>query len=160
MILPEGLLLRPLCHYSPLFFSSPATAASAPLDPSRLMCACSYHRIPTRAPSALSNPAHRSSSNCVAMYYVTMLFRCRMYSSIVCNPASSLAAATKFYYRFPSVFCCGSSSVIRRATWSWNPPRSLPIQGVTVQVSEPKIDTACTMALKKIQTPAALPPSY
>ena len=78
-----------------------------------------------------------------------MLFCCRMYSSVVWKPASSLAAATKLYSRFSSVFCCGIRSVSRRATWSWNPPRSLPMRGVTVQVSEPNINTACTMALKK-----------
>ena len=81
-----------------------------------------------------------------------------MYSSIVWNPASSLAVADEVYHHLMSVLRHRSRPVICRATWSWNPPRALPMQGVTNQVSEQKSNTACTTAFKKKRTPVAPPP--
>ena len=72
-----------------------------------------------------------------------------MYCSIIWNPASSLAVAAKVFSHLPSVFSCGGLPISRRATWYWKPPRTLTIQGVTTQVSEPNSNTACTTALKK-----------
>ena len=72
-----------------------------------------------------------------------------MYSSIVWNPASSLAVADEVYHHLMSVLRHRSRPVIYSATWSWNPPRALPMRGVTNMVSDPKINTACTTALKK-----------
>ena len=72
-----------------------------------------------------------------------------MYSSIINNPASSLAVAVKVYFRFPSGVLCWIRLVIRLTTWSRNPPTALPMQGVTTQVSNPKSSTAYTTALKK-----------
>ena len=83
------------------------------------------------------------------MYCATVFCHHRMYSCIVWNPASSLAAAAEVYSRFLSVLCRGSRPISRRATWSWNPPRTLPMRGVATQVSEPKSNTACTTDLKK-----------
>ena len=63
---PGSLTLRDLRHYSPLSFSAAAAAASLAL--SILMPTYSHHCIPTRAPSALSDPSHRSSINRVEIY--------------------------------------------------------------------------------------------
>ena len=74
-----------------------------------------------------------------------------MYSYTIWNPASSLAITSEVYSHFLSVFCRRSRPVNRRATWSWNPPRTLPMQGVTAQFSKPKSNTTCTTDLKKNQ---------
>ena len=78
----------------------------------------SHHRITTRAPGDLSNPSNRSSSDLVAMYYSTVFCHSQMYSSIVWNPASSLAVAAEVYSHFLSFFCHGSLPVSRSSTWS------------------------------------------
>ena len=85
------------------------------------------------------------------MYCVTVLCCRQIYSSIVWNPASYLAAtaAAKVYSHFPSVLFCGICPISCRFTWSWNPPRDIPMRGMTKQVSDPKSNTACTTALKK-----------
>ena len=147
LLRPGSLPLHPLHHYYPLYFSSAAAAAS--IAPTRLMTACSYNHIPTRTPGALSEPSHRSSSDRVAMYCANVFCRRRMYSSIVWNPASSLAIAAEVYVHPPSGFCRGICPARRIATWSWKPHMALPIQGVTSQVSNPKSNTACTTDLKK-----------
>ena len=100
-------------------------------------------------PCALSDPSHRSDSDPIAMYYKTVFWRRRMYSTIVNNPDSSLVIAAEVYIHLPSGFCCGSRPVSRLSTWSWNTPRALPMQGVTTQVLKSKINTACTTAVKK-----------
>ena len=82
------------------------------------------------------------------MYCVTVFWSHLMYSSIINNPASSLAVAVKVYFHFPSGVLCWSCLVIRLTTWSRNPPTALPMQGVTTQVSNPKSSTAYTTALK------------
>ena len=74
---------------------------------------------------------------------------CQMYSSIVWNPASSVAAAVKVYYHSPYVFCLGSHPISRRATCYWNRPQGPYHTGVTIQVSVTKSNTACTADLKK-----------
>ena len=65
------------------------------LPPPGLMSACSYHRIPTRAHGALSVPSHRSRSDHVSMYCTDVFWLRQIYSYIVWNPASSLAAASE-----------------------------------------------------------------
>ena len=113
------------------------------------MYACSHHCTTTRSPGVLSVPLQRYVSDCVAMYYTTMFFLRWMYYSIIWNPDSSLAVASKVYSHFPSVFRCMSRPVKCGATWSWNSPRNLPIRRVTTHVSAPKISNAWTTALKK-----------
>ena len=129
--------------------SSFVSAVTVYLVSSILMTACSHHRILTHSSGALSNPSHMSSSDCVSIYCATVVCCRLMYCSIIWNPASSLSVAAKFYSRFPSVFHCGIRTFSRRATWYWKPPNNLTMQGVTTQVSETKINTACTTALKK-----------
>ena len=62
--------------FTPFLISSPSypfvAAAAASRFPSRSIPDCSHHCIPTRAPSALSDPSHRSNSDCVAIYCATM----------------------------------------------------------------------------------------
>ena len=83
------------------------------------------------------------------MYFATVFFHCLMYSSIIRNPTSSLAVAADVYYHFPSVFHRRSHPISRRTTCSWNPPRNIPMQGMTIQIYAPNISTACTMDLNK-----------
>ena len=91
------------------------------------------------------------------MYCATMFCRRQIESSIVWNPASSFAAAAEVYFDFPSGFRHGSLPVSRRTNWSWNPPRALPMQGVTTQISKPKSKTPCTTYLKKFGHPRLCP---
>ena len=113
------------------------------------MSSWSHHRIPTCAPGFLSDSSHRYISDRVVMYCATVFCRCLMYYSIIWNPASSFAVSAKVYYHFLSVFCCRICLVSRCATWSWKPPRTLPMRGVTTQVSDPNSSTACTTDLRK-----------
>ena len=113
------------------------------------MYACSCHQIPIRDPGSLSDPSHRYSSDRVAMYCATVFCRSLMYCSIIWNPASSLAVAAKVFSHLPSVFSYVGRLISRRATWSWKPPRTLIMQGVTTQVSEKNSITSCTTDLKK-----------
>ena len=110
--------LTPLLQYYILSPSAAAaaTAASRALAISRP--ACSHHRIPTRAPSALSDPSHRSNSDHVAIYYAEVLWRRLMYSSIVNNPVSSRAVAAEVYVHFLSGVLRGSRPVSRLTTWA------------------------------------------
>ena len=83
---PKSPPLLPLLHSSP---SSPSTAAAGDSRaPSRSISFCYHHRIPTRAPGALSDPSHRSNRDCVEIYCATVFCRRLMYSSIAKNPAS------------------------------------------------------------------------
>ena len=103
------LMLRPgslLFHSSPTAFSAAAVAFAASRAPTRLMSAWYHHRIPNCSPSALSNPSPMSNSDWVAMYCATVFCCCQMYSSIVLNPASSLAASANVYFHFPPGFRC------------------------------------------------------
>ena len=72
-----------------------------------------------------------------------------MYSFIVWNPASFLAASAEVYFRFLSGFRSGIRPINRRVTCSWKPPNALTMWGVTTQVFKPKSNTACTTYLKK-----------
>ena len=114
-----------------------------------LMSAFSHHRIPTRDPGVLSLPSHRSRIDCVSMHCTTVFCLRQMYSSVVSKPISSLDVTTKVYSHFPSDLRCRNLPVKRRATWYYNPPRKLPIRGLTTHVSSPKSSTARTTALKK-----------
>ena len=69
-----------------------AVAAAASCTPARSISTCSHHRIPTHAPGARSEPSHSSNSDLVTMYCTTVFCRRLIYSSLVNNPASSLAA--------------------------------------------------------------------
>ena len=141
LLLHTGSLpLHPLRHSFPPSFYVAASVAS--LAPTIFVPAFYHHRIPTCSPGALSDPSHRSSSDRVFMYCVNVICRRQMSSSIVWNPASSLAVVSEMYFQFPSGFRHGSRPVSRLATWSWNPPRALPMRGVTAQVFEPKSNTA------------------
>ena len=72
-----------------------------------------------------------------------------MYSYIVKKPASSRAAAAEVYLHVSYVVLHGKCLVSYLATWVWNPLRAVPMQGVTIQVSDQKIITACITDLKK-----------
>ena len=140
MLRTESPPLIPLLHSSPL--SPSAAAATASRAFARSSPACSHHLIPTRAPGAISDPSHRSNSDRVVMYYATVFCRRLIYSSIVKNPASSLAAVAEVYLHLPSGVLRGSRPVSRLSTWAWNPSRAFPIQGMITQVSDPKSSTA------------------
>ena len=104
-----------LRHSSPL--SPSAVAAAASRAPAKSIPTFYHHQIPTRAPGALSDPSHRPNSNRVVMYCAIVLCRRLIYSSIVKNPASSLAAAVEVYIHLPSDVLHGSRPVIRLSTW-------------------------------------------
>ena len=92
--------------------------------------------------------------NCTAVFYLL-----RMYSSIALNPASYIAATAGVYSHFLLVRLRRSLPVKLRATWSWNPPRTRTMQGVTTQVSAPKSSINWTTALKKnTDTRSTVPP--
>ena len=110
---PRESSFTSLRHSSPP--SPSAVAASRP--PARSIPTCSQHHIPTRAPGAISDPSHRSNSDRVVMYYATLFCRRLIYSSIVKNPTSSLAAAAEVYLHLPSGVLRGSRPVSRLATW-------------------------------------------
>ena len=113
--LPQDSSFTSLRHYSPLFPSAVAAAASR--APVRSIPTCYHHHIPNRSPGALSDPSHRSNSDRLAMCYAT-LFCCRLiYSSIVKNPASSLATAAEMYFHLPHSVLRGIRTVIRLVTW-------------------------------------------
>ena len=78
-----------------------------------------------------------------------MLCRCLIYSSIVNNTASSLAAAAEVYLHLPSDVLFEIYTVRHLSTWVWKPTRDLPMRGVTTQVSALKSSKAWTTALKK-----------
>ena len=137
VIRTKSLTFLPLRHYSTPSYSASTSNAAASLAPARLIYACSHHRIPTCAPNVLFNLSHRYIIDYVAMYCATVLCHRLMYCSIICNPASSLAIDAELYSHFLSVFCCLIRPVRRCATWSWKSPITLPIRGVTTQVSDP-----------------------
>ena len=139
-------LYIPHCHYSPP--SSSSTAAAVFRAPTRSISSFYHHRILTRIPGALPYPSHRSNSDCVAIYCAAVFWRRLTYSSIVKNPAASLTAAAKVYLHVLSVVLHGICPVSCLTIWVWNPPKVLPMRGVTTQVSAPKISTAWTTALK------------
>ena len=72
-----------------------------------------------------------------------------MYSSIINNPATSLAATAKVYLHFLSLVLRGSCPISCLVTWVQTPPGDLPMQGVTTQVYASKSSTAWITALKK-----------
>ena len=85
--------------------------------PSRSITTCYHHRIHNRAPGALSDPSYRSNSDNIAMYSATV-FYCRLiYSSIVNNPVSYLAASSKVYLHLLSGVLRGSRPVRLLDTW-------------------------------------------
>ena len=132
LLLRPGILpLRPLHKSSPSSFSDVTSTTAASLAPSIFMTAIYHYLILIRAPSALSGLSNRSSSDCVAMYCTNMFFRHWVYSSIIWNPAYSHATAAMVYFHFLSGFFRRSHPVSRCSTWSWNPPRSLLMRGVT-----------------------------
>ena len=146
LLSPGSLPFRSFRHYSTP--SSSASAVAVSLAPARLISACYRHRIPIRAPVALSNPSHSYSSDRVAMYCATVVYRFLMYCSIIWKPVSSLAVAAKVFSHLPPVSSFRGRPISRRAIWSWKNPRTLTMQGVATQVSEPKSNNACTTALK------------
>ena len=81
-----------------------------------------------------------------------------MYSSIVGNPASSLAVSVEVYIHFLSVFRCGSFPAIHLATWSWTPPPGLSYAGGYHPDLRSKEQHRLHHGFKNIRTPAA-PPS-
>ena len=116
-------LLRPgspdlllLCHYSPTPRSAAASADS--LAPTRLSPTCFHHRIPTCAPSEISDPSHISNSDHLGMYCATVLCHRRIYSYIVKHPAFSLSVAVEVYVHFPSGVLCGIRPVNRLSAWA------------------------------------------
>ena len=122
-----GVFLSSSCHSSPP--SSSDTAIAYSRATARSIPAFSHHRIPTHAPGALSGPSHRSNSDYLAIYCVTVFWIRLMYSSIVKKPAASLATVAEVYLRALTIFLCRSYPVSRISTWVWNPPRAVPIQG-------------------------------
>ena len=82
-----------------------------------------------------------------------------MYVSILSNPASALATSTEVYSYFLYDRCRRSRPVNSCATWSWKPPRTRPMQGVTTHVSAPNISTDLTTALNKKLDTCGLDPS-
>ena len=117
LLRPGSLHLRPLRHSSPPSFS--ASTAATYLDPAILIPACTHHCIPTHTPGEISVPSQRPISDSVAMYCATVFCCRRMYSSIVWNPASSLAVVAKVYLHFPSGFRRWIFPVSRLSNWSW-----------------------------------------
>ena len=138
---PRSLHLFPICHFSIPTSSSSSAAAAVSLSPVSYMPACFHQTIPNLAPGVLSVASHRSRSGCVAMYCPTVFCLLRMYSPIASNPASSLADAAKVYSHLPYARRRRSLPVNSFATWSWNPPRTWPMRGVTTNVSAPKSST-------------------
>ena len=125
---PESPPLLPLRHYYPPSLSAAAAAAS--LSPAKLSPACSHRCIYTRIPGALSEPSHSSNSDRVAMYYATMFCRRRMYSSIVKNPASSLAVSVEVCVHFLSSVLCWDPSCQQSLHLGLKPsPGPLPYRG-------------------------------
>ena len=104
-----------------LHYSSPPSPSSVAADsshaPARSIPTCSHHRIPTCAPGALSGHSNRSNSNRVTIYCATVFCRRMIYSSIVKNPAPSLAAADEVYLHLLSGVLRGSRPVSHIATW-------------------------------------------
>ena len=92
---PRVLVYVPSITPLPCTFPLPLPPPPLPFPPFIFMPACSHHFIPTCAHGALSNPSHRYTSERVAMYCKTVFCRRQMYSSIVWNPASFLAAAVE-----------------------------------------------------------------
>ena len=64
------------------------------------------------------------------------------------EPRLLLAVATEVYLHFLYRILRGIRPVSRLTNWVWNPPRALPMHGVTTQVSDPKRSTVCTTDLK------------
>ena len=145
---PRIFFCFPCQFYIPSAYAAAATVFLAPV---RSIPACSHHHIPTITsdPGVLSVPSHRCRSDCVAMNCATMLCLLQMYSSISSNPTSFLAAAVEVYSHFPYDRRCGSPSDKHHTTWSYNPPRTRPIWGVTTNISLPKSSNNWNTALRK-----------
>ena len=112
---------RVLLYFPPSLFSPPPFPLPQPPLPLTAPTPDKLPPVPTTSsplvpPVALSDPSHRSNSYRVSMYCATVLCRHLMYSSIVKNPASSLAVATDMYHHFPSSVLCRSLTVICLAT--------------------------------------------
>ena len=112
---PREYSFTSLSHSSPP--SPSVVAASAYCYPSRSMPTCYHHCIPTCYPKSLYETSHSSNSDCVAIYCATVFWRRLIYSSIVKNPASYLAAAAEVYLHLPSVVICVSRPVSFLDTW-------------------------------------------
>ena len=59
-----------------------------------------------------------SNSDHVAMYCMAVFWRRLVYSSIVKNPASSLAVASKVYFHFLSGVIPRIRTIIHLSTWA------------------------------------------
>ena len=68
-----------------------------------------------------------------------------MLVSIVSNPTFALAVFDEVYSNFPSSLRRRSLPVSLLATYSWKPPRTCPMRGVTTHVYAPKSNTDWTM---------------
>ena len=97
--------------------SSSAVAAAAYPAPVSSIPSCSYHLSPTRVHGDLSDPSHRSNSDHVVIYCATVLFCRLVYSLIVKNPVSSLAATAEVYLHLSYSALRGSRPVKRLSTW-------------------------------------------
>ena len=82
-----------------------------------------------------------------------------MYFSIVLNLCFALSSSSKVYSHLPSNRHCGSRPISCHATWSWNPPRTRTMRGVTTHFSAPKSSTIWVTALKNEPDTRGLAPS-
>ena len=112
---PRHSSFTSLRNSSPLSPSVNAAAATRTL--ARLIPTCYHHQIHDHAPGALSDLFHRSNSDHLAMYCVTVFCPHLIYSSIVNNTASYLATATKVYLHLLSGVFRSSHTISHITTW-------------------------------------------
>ena len=105
-----------LSHSSPP--SPSAVDAAVSCTPARSIHTCSHQRIHTHSSGALSGPSHRSNSDRLAMYCVTVFYRQLIYYSILKNPASLLAATAKVYLHLSFSVLHGRRPTSCLTTWA------------------------------------------
>ena len=147
-----------------IYSSSPSTPAysavvAVSLAPDISMPAFYHQCIPTRFPCFLTIASHMSRSDRVAIYCTTIFCLLWMYIYIISNPASTISASAEEYSYFLSPHHSDSHPVSCYNTWSWNSPRTRPMQGVTTHVSAPKSNIKWTADLKKNMYTCGPPPT-
>ena len=129
-----------------LLFSNTSLSASAAADavslsPAKSIPDCSHHRIPTCAPYFFYTTLQRSKIDRVAIYCAAIFYLYQMQVSIGSNPASYISASSKVYSHLLSILRHGSRPISFLINWSWRPPRTRPMLGVTTHVSAPNSNT-------------------
>ena len=144
-----------------VFFAPPSssTAAAAARAPIMSSLSCPHHLFPTHVPGINTVYSQRSRIGCVVMYCATILSLLSTYASNSSNLASCKTVSKGEYWQPPSSSYQRCLPVIYLDTLCLTPPVPRPMRGFIIHVSDPKMSTSCTTALKNTPDTLGLSPS-